>query len=431
MASPRRGRAPAVADALIIAGAPIEDREFAGWMAPLGPFEPSPALAVAVSGGADSLCLALLADRWARARGGRVLALIVDHGLRAASADEAMQTAVWLASQEIAVSVLTLDDLKPGTGMAARARSARFDVLEAACGNVGIVHLLLGHHAADQAETVLIRVLGQSGGDGMAAMAPVVEFLTVRVLRPLLGQPPARLRETLRAAGTSWIEDPSNSDAAALRPRLRLLRRDSEGAGSATAFLTEAAAAAATRRRTREIACAAFMAAHVTLRPQGFAILPDGPVPTDVLRALARMVSGSRYPPSHALVGELAKHPRPATFAGVRLMRWRSRMILLREARAMAPPRAAVAGVVWDGRFKLLGSVAVGMEIGALGGDSRAFRRCSDLPAAVLATLPALRGKDREIIAPHLGKAGLCIGEPVKVAWYPPNPAAGAWFSGD
>ena len=49
----------------------------------LGPFEPSPELAVAVSGGADSMALALLAQDWVRRRGGTIVALIVDHGLRA------------------------------------------------------------------------------------------------------------------------------------------------------------------------------------------------------------------------------------------------------------------------------------------------------------------------------------------------------------
>ena len=59
----------------------------------LGPFPPAPLLAAGVSGGADSLALALLADGWARARGGALLALIVDHGLRPAAADEASTTA--------------------------------------------------------------------------------------------------------------------------------------------------------------------------------------------------------------------------------------------------------------------------------------------------------------------------------------------------
>ena len=71
--------------------APLTDAEFAARLDALGPFERAPRLAVAVSGGADSLALALFADVWARARGGRIAALTVDHRLRAASATEAPQ----------------------------------------------------------------------------------------------------------------------------------------------------------------------------------------------------------------------------------------------------------------------------------------------------------------------------------------------------
>ncbi len=423
---------------------PIGDEEFAGWMAPLGPFEPAPVLGVAVSGGADSLCLALLADRWARARAGRVFALIVDHGLRGSSAGEAARTARLLNGRllngrslngwGIAARVLTLRDLHAGPALAVRARQARYGVLTMACAEAGIVHLLLGHHAADQAETVLIRALGQSGDDGMASMAALVETAGLRLLRPLLAQPPGRLRATLAAAGLAWIEDPSNADASALRPRLRLLRRDRDGAGSAGAALADAARQAAMRRIAREMARAAFMAEHVTLRPEGFAILPEGPIPADVLGALARMVSGSRYPPARVVVEAQAGDPRPGTFAGVRLMRWRGRLILLREARAMAPALPAVAGAVWDGRFRLRGAVPNGFSLGAVGANAPAFRRRSDLPAAVLATLPALRDGAGGIAVPHLADAGLSTFRNAGIGcaelrWHPANPASGAWFS--
>src|SRR3954470_2678560 len=80
---------------------PLTADELAALMGPLGPFERAPALAVAVSGGADSLALAILAAAWAERRGGRVLALTVDHGLRPESAAEAGQTAAWLAARGI------------------------------------------------------------------------------------------------------------------------------------------------------------------------------------------------------------------------------------------------------------------------------------------------------------------------------------------
>ena len=424
------GREPVAADPV----SPIGAEEFAASMARLGPFESMPRLAVAVSGGADSLCLTLLADTWARVQGGEVLALIVDHGLRATAKEEARHVGHVLGGRGIRARVLVLRDLQAGPGIAARAREARYGALRVACLEAGILHLLLGHHAADQAETVLIRALGRSGGAGMAGMARLVEIPALRLLRPLLTQPPGRLRASLRAAGVAWAEDPSNRDAAALRPRLRLLRRDCEGAGSAGAALVAAASAAARQRHAREIACAAFLAEHVTLRPEGFAILPDGPVPPDVLAALARAISGSFYPPAGAAIAALAVNPRPATFAGVRLMRWRSQMILLREARAMAPPIAVCSNAFWDGRFRLRGVFPANLlhhRLGAVG-DAAARLRCrSELPAAVLATLPALRCGDRLVAVPHLRNPAPSTPADVEIWFTPANPAAGAWFPVD
>ncbi len=106
-------------------------------MSPLGPFKSPPRLALAVSGGADSLSLALLGDRWARSRGGSVLALIVEHGLRPESKAEAATTAARLQERGIPVRILPLTGLRPGPALAERARDARFAALETACSESG------------------------------------------------------------------------------------------------------------------------------------------------------------------------------------------------------------------------------------------------------------------------------------------------------
>ena len=85
-------------------------------MTALGPFEPAPRIAAGVSGGADSMALALLADAWARERGGSLLALVVDHGLRAESGREAAAAAARLGSLGIAATVLKIEGLARGPG---------------------------------------------------------------------------------------------------------------------------------------------------------------------------------------------------------------------------------------------------------------------------------------------------------------------------
>jgi tRNA(Ile)-lysidine synthase len=377
-------------------------------MAGLGPFEPSPRVAVAVSGGADSLALALLAQDWARAQGGSVLALVVDHGLRAASAAEARLAIARLASRGIAARLLAVSDLPRGSALAARARTARYRALTAACAEAGILHLLLGHHAADQAETVLIRDLGGSGPDGLAGMAALVEMPSLRLLRPLLGVPPGRLRAGLRAAGMAWTEDPSNADPAALRPRLRTLRRDRAGIGPATRALVAGAAAHAATRAAQEVAIAAILAARVRIHAEGYAVLSPGPLPAAALAALLRAIAGAAFPAATEAVAALAAAPAPATLAGVRLLpagRLGPGLLVVREAAAMTPEVAARPGAVWDGRFRVLpgATLADGLMLGPLGAAAAALRSRTPLPSAVLLTLPALRRGGVLVAVPHLG----------------------------
>src|SRR4051812_38761785 len=111
----------------------IEVAEFAALIAPLGPFEAQPVLAVAVSGGRDSLALALLAHDWAVVREGRVLALIVDHGLRPESGIEARATLELLRGIAIAGEILEWTGAKPASGLQQAARDARYRLLFEAC----------------------------------------------------------------------------------------------------------------------------------------------------------------------------------------------------------------------------------------------------------------------------------------------------------
>jgi tRNA(Ile)-lysidine synthase len=398
-------------------------------MAALGPFGPAPHLAAGVSGGPDSMALALLADRWARDNGGSLVALIVDHGLRPESCQEAALAAARLAERGIQAQLLPITGLLRGPALAERARRARFAVLETACREAGIVHLLLGHHAADQAETVLMRSLSDSGPVGMAGMLPLLELAWLRLLRPLLMFPPARLRATLAAARVECIEDPSNMDAAALRPRLRMLRRDRDGIGGATAALLATATAAARRRAARETAAAAALAEEVVVRPEGYSVLSGRPVSSDVLAAVLQALSGAAYPPAPRSVTAVAAALRPATLAGVQLLpagRLGPGLLAVREAAAMALPIVAQPDTIWDGRFRLLGdsSVPSGAMLGALGRDAAQFREFSPLPSAVLRTLPAVRVGARIHAVPHLGFPDRRTCESLSLLFCPPRAAA-------
>lgn len=285
--------------------AAVDDRWFAAVMARLGPFERAPLLAVGVSGGADSAALVLLADRWARARGGAVRALIVDHGLRPGSGDEARRVRARLRRRGIPAEVLTAwpgtdGAVPPRTRIQERCRERRLELLVEAAGAAGALHLLLGHHADDQAETIAMRAARGDPGDGAAGIPAIRELPTLRLLRPLLGASRAALRATCRSLRWAPIEDPSNADPRFERVRVRQGRAGEDAVGGVVSI----AAAAATARAAAERALAAWLAAHGSVDPCGRVVLDrvawrtaDPLLRRRVLRAALACVSGRIHPP--------------------------------------------------------------------------------------------------------------------------------------
>ena len=179
----------------------------------IGPEVDTARLGVAVSGGPDSMALLALAGR---ACPGRVWAATVDHGLRAASADEAALVGRWCAKQGVPHSILRPDAPITGSVQAA-ARAARYALLEAWQGTNGIDWLLTAHHADDQCETVLMRLTRGSGVAGLAG----VRARNRRVLRPLLGWRRSDLLAIVEERGVPYVLDPSNSDPRFDRAALR------------------------------------------------------------------------------------------------------------------------------------------------------------------------------------------------------------------
>jgi tRNA(Ile)-lysidine synthase len=193
-------------------------RLFADWKG-------APAIVLAVSGGPDSIALMWLAARWRRtlARGPRLIAVTVDHGLRSEAAREARDVKQLARTLDLPHRTLRWTGAKPKTGLPAAAREARYRLLAQAARASGATHILTAHTRDDQAETLLMRLLRGSGIAGLAAMARETEREGVFLARPLLDVSKSQLIATLKKAKIGFADDPTNRDTAFTRPRLRAL----------------------------------------------------------------------------------------------------------------------------------------------------------------------------------------------------------------
>ena len=143
-------------------------------------------VAVGVSGGVDSLALCLLAHTWGEENGVKITALTVDHGLRKESAREAAQVKSWLTKRGIPHVTLLLDHPFPRHGIQAFARKWRFQLLGDWCRINPVDVVMLAHTIEDQMETICMRILADSGPEGLSGMRHNTVVGGLRILRPLL-----------------------------------------------------------------------------------------------------------------------------------------------------------------------------------------------------------------------------------------------------
>jgi len=191
-------------------------------------FKPGAAVALALSGGPDSMALCRLLADYADAAGGpEIHALTVDHGLRPEAAAEARQVGAWVAGwPHVRHHILTrpAQNVGPARLMEA-ARAARYRLLADYCRKNRIIALFAAHHLDDQAETLLFRLAKGSGLDGLAAMKTVQPYNEqLSIIRPLLGIEKAQLVARCAASNIPFIADPTNENESFARPRLRAAR---------------------------------------------------------------------------------------------------------------------------------------------------------------------------------------------------------------
>lgn len=267
-------------------------------------------LLVAVSGGADSTALLLLATAVARRRGWRLEAATVDHHLRAASAADAAHAQRTSESLGVPCTILDVFPGK-GPGAPARARRERYRALAEHARRRGIAAIATAHHAQDQFETMLLATLRGAGAAAAGGMrerrriAPGIDLL-----RPLLDTPAESLPALLRKLGIEWRDDPTNDDVASPRVRIRRevipvleqLRPGASRRAASTAALLRAAGVRFERSALRRIERLALPGAAVGGRRTSGnanrlpAVSPrEGPTPSAIV--MPRMALAKRRRP--------------------------------------------------------------------------------------------------------------------------------------
>jgi tRNA(Ile)-lysidine synthase len=355
-------------------------------------------IAVALSGGGDSLALLLAAADWGRVTGRKLLVLTVDHGLRPQSADWTRSCAATATRLGLPFHALTWEGDKPTTGLPAAARAARHRLLADAARTAGARVILLGHTADDVLEARRMRAEGATTPEPRE-WTPSPAWPQGRglfLLRPLLTTRRAAIRDWLTARGEAWIEDPANADLAYARPRAR--RAIAREGGDLTPPAPEPAAAG--------------LALAVRMDESGGFALPRRSL-RDAEPAAARRftavaclcAAGTDRAPARARTQRLADRLRDvetfaASLAGARIEADENEVRVMREPGEAS--RGGLAAIrleaeqttVWDGRFEITAGDRP-TEVRALAGlasqlDAHDRGYLTRLPPKARATLPVL-----------------------------------------
>lgn len=406
-------------------------------------FEPLLArpLALAVSGGPDSMALLHLVAEWAACRGdvGEIVVMTIDHRLRPESAGEAAFVKAEAAKLGLPHVTLSWDGPKPETRIQERARAARYALIAShlATRSAGKPWTLaMAHHQDDQAETLAMRLARGSGVDGLAGMAPrtlleIVPGHPMALVRPLLGMPKERLVATLTARGASWCVDPSNEAPEFERVRVRQAMAQLAPLGLTSAALARSAARLArakdaldrtTDRLAREIVDD-HGGAYATCDLAALRGAPDE-IAIRLLRrliiAFGEHVAGPELAQIETLHDWLAEGAEGTTQslggALVEVGRGRSLSVFREPGRNDLPTIMIAPGAtgVWDGRFRVEVSATrqQPITVGPLGAADwadlkRAYPQlaAADLAHRAAVTLPTLRQDGRLLAVPILALA--------------------------
>ena len=191
-------------------------------------FEKKPSVAVAVSGGPDSMSLLFLVNAFIKFKKGNLIALIVDHRIRKNSKEEAKFISTYLYKNNINSQILTANKDKVSKKSMNEARNNRYNLLTDFCIKNNILHLFIAHHKDDNLETFLNRKIAGSDFYGLKSMSDLSFYNRVIIIRPLLNFSKKMLLDYNKKNKIEYINDPSNFNLYYTRPTIRNFLKKSD-----------------------------------------------------------------------------------------------------------------------------------------------------------------------------------------------------------
>ena len=190
-------------------------------------FEKKPIVAVAVSGGPDSMALLFLVNNWVKTFKGSAIAIIVDHGLRKDSKDEAKLVKEKINLKKIKTKIITIKKNKIIKRNMNEARNNRYNAITKYCNNKNILHLFVGHNFDDNLETFLNRKIAGSDIEGLYSIRENVVNNKINILRPLIFYQKKNIYNFNKKNNIFFVEDESNSNLNYTRPIIRSFLKSS------------------------------------------------------------------------------------------------------------------------------------------------------------------------------------------------------------
>ncbi|MDX8347258.1 tRNA lysidine(34) synthetase TilS [Cognatiyoonia sp. IB215446] len=370
-------------------------------------------VAVAVSGGGDSMALLQVFAQLAKSGDLALEAVTVDHRLRPEAASEIALVARTCADLDVSHSVLNWEGWDGAGNLMAAARDARYRLIADWAVASGVDAIVFGHTADDVAENFLIRLARKAGPDGLSKMDARFDRFGVTWARPFLDYSRSELRFYLQRHGIVWAEDPTNEDDSFDRARARKALSILSDLGVTVDAINSVSGA----MRSARVALdhyAQIEARRYIVQEAGDLVLRlglTGPLPAEIKRRLWRAaipwINGADYPPRQSALFDIVaslQSDGSATMGGCLITRKADDWRITREYSAVRD-LVCKTTELWDGRWAIDGPHDDALVVSALGDG---IHQCAEwrevgLPRTSLIATPAIWDGDELIAAPLAG----------------------------